>query len=484
MRLLGSFMFLVGALSVGALAYFPHVVGPHPDAINIVEIEAASTLPRTVGSAPPSSYAEAWTSSPGKAGYQNVADAKSVNSEHQGAATADTAQAVVGGGAWQASVTIISGDVEAKRRSSVTARDWNERVELARNLQSELKRVGCYSGAVDGDWGGASKRAMTTFLQKVNATLPVEAPDYILLTLIQGHADKACGIECPSGQGMAGDGRCISNVIVAHGPGRGSLLARKTTGDVGSKPRQIAATEKTTPDAKWSRATTVAPAATGLPAGPPAVQAKPAAAERHVARAGLPAPAGGQTASLRASIQKAVPQRATAPAFGTMAPAYGVAAAPASTTALPPVESRTQAPVEPLPGRMAIGAPIPAEPDPQASIAATAPQPAISEGYIAPRQSIQLGSKTAALASPDKADAERMQAPTAVPPAAAIAPPRVRRSAAKPRGPSPVYARPSLAKDYRSNGRRNDYATVRTSQGKVRRGSPAHNLMLSLGGVL
>lgn len=468
MRLLGSFLFLVCTLSVGAYAYFPHVVGPHANAIDINEIEATSPHPSAVASAATIPNAPARSLSPGKSGYQNLADAGSVSSARHGTGSSDTAQAVVSGGAWQTNVTTISGDGEAKRRSSVTARDWTERVELARNLQSELKRVGCYFGAVDGDWRGASKRAMTSFLQQVNATLPVEVPDYILLTLIQGHVGKACGIECPSGQGMAGDGRCVSNVIVAHGPSRGSLLARKTTGDAGGKTTQIAAAEKTLPGATRSSATTVAPT---IPA-------------QRVARAGLPAANVVQTPSQRASNQKALPRPAAAAGVATMPPAHGVAAAPAST-ALPPVENRTQATAAPPPGRMAIGAPIPATPNPQASTAATAPLPGTSAGYVAPRQTVPLGSRSATLASLDTQDAEQIQqAPTVVSPAVAIAPPKARRPAAKPRSPGNAYARPSAANEYRSYRHRNDYATVRTSQGKVRRGSPAHNLMLSLGGVL
>ena len=67
------------------------------------------------------------------------------------------------------------------------------REELVRNLQREFKRVGCYHGDVDGSWGVGSKRAMGAFTDRVNASLPVEQPDFILLTLLQGQSGAICG---------------------------------------------------------------------------------------------------------------------------------------------------------------------------------------------------------------------------------------------------------------------------------------------------
>lgn len=64
---------------------------------------------------------------------------------------------------------------------------------VIRNLQRELRRVGCYSGRIDGDWGPASRFAMAAFTKVVNAALPTERPDVILLSLVRRHAGSACG---------------------------------------------------------------------------------------------------------------------------------------------------------------------------------------------------------------------------------------------------------------------------------------------------
>ena len=65
-------------------------------------------------------------------------------------------------------------------------------VASARALQRELTRHGCYNGAIDGDWGPASRYAAAMFTQAVNATLPAEEPDAALLALARRHPGGAC----------------------------------------------------------------------------------------------------------------------------------------------------------------------------------------------------------------------------------------------------------------------------------------------------
>ncbi len=65
--------------------------------------------------------------------------------------------------------------------------DPGDRVALARALQRELKRVGCYSGEITGVWTTSTRMAMRAFTERVNATLPIDKPDPVLLSLVQGH---------------------------------------------------------------------------------------------------------------------------------------------------------------------------------------------------------------------------------------------------------------------------------------------------------
>jgi hypothetical protein len=90
-----------------------------------------------------------------------------------------------------------------------------DRLPLAQQLQRELARVGCYEGEANGIWTPAARKAMKAFMDRINATLPTDEPDYILLTLVQAARDRVCGATCPAGQGLAESGRCVPNAILA-----------------------------------------------------------------------------------------------------------------------------------------------------------------------------------------------------------------------------------------------------------------------------
>lgn len=90
------------------------------------------------------------------------------------------------------------------------------RYELVRNLQRELKRVGCYYGEIDGDWGTGSRRAMSSFTDRVNASLPIDQPDFVLLALVQNSQGAVCGRGCPAGQTVNSSGRCVAGAVVAN----------------------------------------------------------------------------------------------------------------------------------------------------------------------------------------------------------------------------------------------------------------------------
>jgi hypothetical protein len=152
-----------------------------------------------------------------------------------------------------------------KEAPFATDRPW-----LGRELQRELARVGCYEGELHGIWTPAARKAMKAFTDRVNATLPTEEPDYILLSLVQAARDKVCGANCPADQVLADGGRCVPSAILA---GKKSPLVARA-----GPPRADPA-----PGTGWSLArtatSTVPPAASdpatmGL-AGPPALARPP-----------------------------------------------------------------------------------------------------------------------------------------------------------------------------------------------------------------
>ncbi len=93
--------------------------------------------------------------------------------------------------------------------------DPTDRAALARALQRELKRVGCYQGEITGVWTTSSRMAMKTFNERVNATLPVDNPDPVLLSLVQGRRERACSAACPAGQTPVEGGTCVPGATTA-----------------------------------------------------------------------------------------------------------------------------------------------------------------------------------------------------------------------------------------------------------------------------
>jgi hypothetical protein len=90
---------------------------------------------------------------------------------------------------------------------------------LARQIQRELKRIGCYQGDVSGVWTPSVRRAMKAAAERANASLPVDRPDAVLLALAQGQAAGACSEACPAGQERAAGGRCLPAALVARAAG-------------------------------------------------------------------------------------------------------------------------------------------------------------------------------------------------------------------------------------------------------------------------
>jgi hypothetical protein len=163
-----------------------------------------------------------------------------------------------------------------------------DRDAIGRELQKELKRVGCYEGELNGAWTPSTRQAMKAFTDRVNATLPTDEPDSILLTLVQAYQDKVCGKLCPAGQGLSEVGRCVPTAILARAAKKGA--APVTTAMVPAEKPMPAITA-------WSTTTTATAAA---PAPTPAA-----------APAGTPPPTDGRMALAGPATPEATPSAGT-----------------------------------------------------------------------------------------------------------------------------------------------------------------------------
>lgn len=242
------------------------------------------------------------------------------------------------------------------------ARPDDSRRQLVRDLQRELRRVGCYEGELTGEWSTDVRRAMKTFTDRVNARLPLEQPDHILLTLVRGHTDTACGKGCPAGQAMADGGRCVPKGLVAKAQTRDAVdsadaapALRQGPQPVLRKPNATAAaqSDRPTSSSSWSTAVAPAPAPATRPDAAGTLAAAPAVAAPLPGRMTLGAAPLTTGTIPRPDVTGAAPGADTAyrdqrrPADARMAAAPGV---DSSGPSLPPASSyQSDLPVNPGP---------------------------------------------------------------------------------------------------------------------------------------
>lgn len=72
--------------------------------------------------------------------------------------------------------------------------DAATRAALARDIQTELARLGCYAGPINGSWSPETQRAAGLFTTEANARIPVSEPDFALFSLAKSAtSEQSCG---------------------------------------------------------------------------------------------------------------------------------------------------------------------------------------------------------------------------------------------------------------------------------------------------
>jgi hypothetical protein len=80
--------------------------------------------------------------------------------------------------------------------------------ELAKSLQTELRRVGCFSGSASGEWDAASRRSLELFNQNAGTRFDAKAASADALDAIRSRTARVCPLICGSGLKRDGD-RCV-----------------------------------------------------------------------------------------------------------------------------------------------------------------------------------------------------------------------------------------------------------------------------------
>ncbi len=85
-------------------------------------------------------------------------------------------------------------------------------------VQSELKRVGCYRGKIDGKWGKGSRGALARYTSLANRALSATDPTREALDALEAQRARVCPLECGPRYRAEGD------ICVKKSCGRGKIL--------------------------------------------------------------------------------------------------------------------------------------------------------------------------------------------------------------------------------------------------------------------
>ncbi|WP_338690098.1 MULTISPECIES: caspase family protein [unclassified Bradyrhizobium] len=87
--------------------------------------------------------------------------------------------------------------------------------DLAKSVQSELSRVGCFTGSVDGEWNAASRRSLTLFNRHAGTKFDVKLASLDVLDAIKLKPARVCPLICE--QGYRADGDQCRKITCAEG---------------------------------------------------------------------------------------------------------------------------------------------------------------------------------------------------------------------------------------------------------------------------
>jgi uncharacterized caspase-like protein len=96
--------------------------------------------------------------------------------------------------------------LEELKKSQLAMTSFNQ--ELGRSLQLELKRVGCYQGTVNGEFGDATRDALRNFAKYSATSLRYEDLSVDAIKAVRAFEQRVCPLSCQPGERAEGDS-CI-----------------------------------------------------------------------------------------------------------------------------------------------------------------------------------------------------------------------------------------------------------------------------------
>jgi uncharacterized caspase-like protein len=93
--------------------------------------------------------------------------------------------------------------------------DGSAQAGIAKSVQIELRRVGCLSGAADGEWNTASQRSLALFNRHAGTRLNVKLASTDALDALKLKPSRVCPLVCE--HGFKPDGERCSRIVCAEG---------------------------------------------------------------------------------------------------------------------------------------------------------------------------------------------------------------------------------------------------------------------------
>jgi hypothetical protein len=78
-------------------------------------------------------------------------------------------------------------------------------VDLPRSLQAELRRVGCSTAAIDGNWNSAARKSLDLFNKHAGTKLNVKVASIDALEAVKSKSTRVCPLICEHGSKADGE---------------------------------------------------------------------------------------------------------------------------------------------------------------------------------------------------------------------------------------------------------------------------------------
>ena len=103
----------------------------------------------------------------------------------------------------------------AEQAGEAVAKPDKAAEDVPRLLQIELRRVGCNTGAVDGNWNAAAQRSLSLFNKNAQTKLDVKVASLDALGTVRSKTGRVCPLICD--QGYKADGDSCSKIVCRAG---------------------------------------------------------------------------------------------------------------------------------------------------------------------------------------------------------------------------------------------------------------------------